>query len=155
MKCSLLIFFIAITTGAQSISPTAMEFKTHAKGTIFVSNPTMGILTVKVFPQPFGWTVDGDKKRPRLAKALPDGFTFKAKQENFTLGPGQTKYIDFNAACNAPCHFWVTSEFATPKVEGGTGFNVAIRLPVAVYICADKGKGCRMQTLHDNGIYVE
>lgn len=143
-----LIAFLLIASGAlaQTVGPTALEFKgPKAHGTIFVKNNSAGVLAVQVGPQGFDFT-GGVHIIP-----LPGDIEFHTKQILLTLGPGQTKYVDFDVRCAAlPCHFYVTPVFTTPKVENG--LNMAMHIPCAIYLCSDKAKGCRQRTLIEAGI---
>jgi hypothetical protein len=134
-------------SGGQTIGPAAMEFKgPKARGTMMVRNDGLQILQVTIQPQGFDWT----NGKPHLAP-LPEGFQFATKQRALILGPRQQKFVDFKAQCaTLPCHFYVTARFETPKVANG--LNSAAWLPVVVYLCPKKGKGCRLRTLEAVGV---
>jgi len=142
------LFIVVWAACGQTISPSAMEFKgPRAKGTLLIKNEGAGTLQVKVQPQGFDWT----EGKPHLAE-LPKGFQWESKQRTLILGPGQVKYVDFTARCEAmPCHFYMTSVFTTPKPkDGDIGLTTAMWLPCAVYLC-EKQKACRMRTLKEAG----
>lgn len=135
------VALLASVASAQTVGPTAMEFKgPKAHGTIMVSNNGVGLLTVTVELQSFTWKDGG----PVLA-VLDPTISFESKQQKITLGPQQTKYIDFNARCTTlPCHFYVTPVFTNP--QAANGLTVAVHMPVAVYLCSQQ-KACRKNTL--------
>ena len=144
---ALVFCFAATTAHCQGITPTALESKgPKMHGTIMVSNPTTGILNVRVEAQSF----DFKEGAPYIDAAMDNRIHVTSKQHEFTLGPQQEKYIDFTAQCDSlPCHFYVTPVFSSPAVANG--FSFARWMPVAVYMC-DKAKACRHDTLLAAGV---
>lgn len=144
----ILMMLVGTLCHAQTVGPTALEFKGgKGHGTVFVSNPGTAVFTVDVRFQSFDWK-DGN---PYLAPAVDPAIHAETKQATFKLGPGQSKYIDFAFTCaQLPCHFYITPVFTAPMPEQ-TGFAFARWMPIAIYSCSDRQKGCRKETLAAHG----
>jgi hypothetical protein len=134
----------AVSAFGQSISPTAMEFKgPRARGTFAIRNNGLAPQAVTIQAQSFA--VEGGQEK---VLPLDPGIEIKTK-DSFTLGPQQTHLVSFDARCaTLPCHFLVFAILTGPR--NPNGLNVAIHLPVAVYVC-EKRKSCRKNQLLEMG----
>jgi hypothetical protein len=128
------LLFCAVRTGAQSISPTIVEYRADrngkAKGIIEMGNPSLFPLNVVLEPMSFDVNEKGDPAYRRL----DPGVRVRFSAASFRVGPQQSYTVAYELESDKlPVWFTVYATISMATKNEQT-VKVALQLPHTVYL---------------------
>lgn len=132
------LILLAAMACAQTVSPvTAESGKGKARGFFTTKNNSTDAEVVTIVAQSFST----DKTGKPMFRPLDTDVHVRLAATSVKVGPQQSHMFDYDIDCPQGCAVVFEVTFMGKKTSDG--LQLALHIPTAAYVCADKATGCR------------